>query len=151
MYMKMPMFSKCLKKYSCVRYLVGVCLGSWVLASNARDVKEMCDSSQSGTKFLHFLSESLIIKCKETKSMAAKKHTFDIGTLSSAIDKITMQGSKVFINFSGQEKTYEYAWKPANKELLSALDGFVKNPESFSLGKFYNDSLKNGDLVQTLV
>ncbi len=144
----MPMFSKCLKKYSCARYLVGVCRDSWVLASNPRDVKETCDSSQSGTKFLHFLSESLIIKCKETKSMAAKKHTFDIGTLSSAIDKITMQGSKVFINFSGNEKTYEYQWKPANKELLTALEGFVKNPESFSLGRFYNDSLKNGDLVQ---
>ena len=40
--------------------------------------------------------------------MPAKKHTFDIGTLSSAIDKITMQGSKVFINFSGNEKNYEY-------------------------------------------
>ena len=80
--------------------------------------------------------------------MAARKHTFDRGTLSSALDKITMQGSKVFINFSGNEKTYEYQWKPANKELLTALEGFVKNPESFSLGRFYNDSLKNGDLVQ---
>ena len=80
--------------------------------------------------------------------MAATKHTFDIGTLSSAIDKISMQESKVFINFSGNEKTYEYQWKPANKELLTALEGFVRNPESFSLGRFYNDSLKNGDLVQ---
>ena len=80
--------------------------------------------------------------------MAAKKHTFDIGTLSSAIDKITMQGSKVFINFSGQEKTYEFAWKPANRTLLDKLTGFVENPESLSLGRFYNDSLKNGDLVQ---
>ena len=144
----MPIFSKCLKKYTCARYLDGVCRDSWVLASNARDVKEICDSLQSGTNFLHFLQESLIIKCKETKSMAAKKHTFDIGTLSSAIDKITMQGSKVFINFSGNEKTYEYSWKPANRDFLSALEGFVKNPESFSLGRFYNDSLKNGDLVQ---
>ena len=83
--------------------------------------------------------------------MAAKKHTFDIGTLSSAIDKISVQESKVFINFTGNEKTYEFSWKPANKELLTALDGFVKNPESFSLGKFYNDSLKNGDLVQIIV
>jgi hypothetical protein len=41
--------------------------------------------------------------------MPAKKHTFDIGTLSSAIDKITLQGSKVFINFSGNEKTYEFS------------------------------------------
>jgi hypothetical protein len=24
----------------------------------------------------------------------------------------------------------------------------VKNPESFSLGKFYNESLKKGDLIQ---
>ena len=80
--------------------------------------------------------------------MPAKKHTFEIEHLSSAIDKITMQGSKVFINFSGNEKTYEYEWKPANKELLAALDGFVKNPESFSLGRFYNDSLKKGDLLQ---
>jgi len=80
--------------------------------------------------------------------MAAKKHTFDIKELSSAIDKISMQGSKVFINFSGNEKTYEYTWKPANRELLVALDGFIKNPESFSLGRFYNDSLKNGDLIQ---
>ena len=147
----MPIFSKCLKKYTCARYLDGVCRDSWVLASNPRDVKETCDSLFSVTKFLHFLSESLIIKCKETKSMAAKKHTFDIGTLSSAIDKITMQGSKVFINFSGNEKTYEFEWKPANKKLLTALDGFVKNPESFSLGRFYNDSLKNGDLLAITV
>ena len=83
--------------------------------------------------------------------MAAKKHTFDIGTLSSANDKISMQESKVFINFSGNEKTYEYKWKPANRDFLVALEGFVKNPESFSLGKFYNDSLKNGDLVQIIV
>ena len=83
--------------------------------------------------------------------MPAKKHTFAIKELSSAIDQINVQCSKVFINFSGNEKTYEYSWKPANKDLLSALDGFVKNPESFSLGRFYNDSLKNGDLVQTIV
>ena len=83
--------------------------------------------------------------------MAAKKHTFDIGTLSSAIDKISMQGSKVFINFSGNEKTYEYAWKPANRTLLEKLEGFIKNPESLSLGRFYNESLRNGDLVQITV
>ena len=83
--------------------------------------------------------------------MPAKKHTFEIEHLSFAIDKITMQGSKVFINFSGNEKTYEFEWKPANKKLLTALDGFVKNPESFSLGRFYNDSLKNGDLLAITV
>ena len=83
--------------------------------------------------------------------MPAKKHSFDIGTLSSAIDQINVQGSKVFINFSGNEKTYEYEWKPANKKLLSALEGFIRNPESFSLGRFYNDSLKNGDLIQISV
>ena len=83
--------------------------------------------------------------------MAVKKHTFDIGTLSSAIDKIILQGSKVFINFSGNEKTYEFAWKPANRTLLEKLEGFVKNPESLSLGRFYNDSLKNGDLVQVTI
>ena len=80
--------------------------------------------------------------------MAAKKHTFDIKELSYPIDKLIEQGSKVFINFSGNEKTYEYSWKLANKDLLTALDGFIKNPESFSLGRFYNDSLKKGDLVQ---
>ena len=83
--------------------------------------------------------------------MPTKKRTFDIGTLSSAIDKITMQESKVFINFSGNEKTYEYSWKPANRILLEKLEGFVKNPESLSLGRFYNDSLKNGDLIQITV
>ena len=83
--------------------------------------------------------------------MPAKKHTFAIQELSSAIDQINVQGSKVFINFSGNEKTYEYEWKPANKKLLSALEGFVRNPESFSLGRFYNDSLKNGDLIQISV
>ena len=80
--------------------------------------------------------------------MAAKKHTFDIGTLSSAIDKITMQGSKVFINFSGNEKSYEYKWKPASSKLLTVLEDFVKDDKSVSLGKFYNNSLKSGDLVQ---
>ena len=83
--------------------------------------------------------------------MPAKKHTFAIKELSSAIDQINVQGSKVFINFSGNEKTYEYTWKPANRDFLTALEGFVKNPESFSLGKFYNDSLKNGDLEQIIV
>tara|TARA_B100001996_G_scaffold11213_1_gene9372 strand:+ start:1366 stop:1620 length:255 start_codon:yes stop_codon:yes gene_type:complete len=80
--------------------------------------------------------------------MPAKKHEFDIGELSSAIDKIVVQGSKVLINFSGNEKTYEYKWKPASSKLLTKLEGFVKNPESISLGRFYNDSLKSGDLVQ---
>ena len=80
--------------------------------------------------------------------MASKKHTFDIDALSSAIDKIVVQGSKVFINFSGNEKSYEYAWKPANKTLLAKLEGFVKDPTSLSLGRFYNDSLRSGDLVQ---
>ena len=79
--------------------------------------------------------------------MAARKHTFDIGTLSSALDKITMQGSKVFINFSGNEKTYEYSWKPANRILLEKLDTFIESPEKVSLGRFYNESLRNGDLV----
>ena len=80
--------------------------------------------------------------------MPAKKHTFDIGELSSAIDKVVVQGSKVFINFSGNEKTYEYKWKAASSQLLSVLNGFVENPESVSLGRFYNDSLKSEDLVQ---
>ena len=80
--------------------------------------------------------------------MPAKKHTFEIGDLSSAIDKVVVQGSKVFINFSGNEKTYEYKWKPASSQLLSVLNGFVENPESVSLGRFYNDSLKSEDLVQ---
>ena len=80
--------------------------------------------------------------------MASKKHTFEIDALSSAIDKIVVQGSKVFINFSGNEKSYEYTWKPANKTLLAKLESFVKDPTSLSLGKFYNDSLKSGDLVQ---
>ena len=80
--------------------------------------------------------------------MPAKKHTFDIGELSSAIDKVVVQGSKVFINFSGNEKTYEYKWKAASSKLLSVLNGFVENPESFSLGRFYNNSLKGGDFVQ---
>ena len=83
--------------------------------------------------------------------MAAKKHTYEIGNLSSAIDKVIVQGSKVFINFSGNEKTYEFSWKPANRTLLSKLEGFVKDPESISLGRFYNDSLKNGDLIQITV
>ena len=80
--------------------------------------------------------------------MPAKKHTFEIGELSSAIDKVVVQGSKVFINFSGNEKSYEYTWKPANKTLLAKLESFVKDPTSLSLGRFYNDSLRSGDLVQ---
>ena len=80
--------------------------------------------------------------------MASKKHTFEIDALSSAIDKIVVQGSKVFINFSGNEKSYEYTWKPANKTLLAKLESFVKDPTYLSLGRFYNDSLRSGDLVQ---
>ena len=80
--------------------------------------------------------------------MATKKHTFDIKELSSAIDKIIVQGSKVFINFSGNEKTYEYTWKPANRILLEKLNTFIETPEKLSLGQFYNESVKNGDLAQ---
>ncbi len=80
--------------------------------------------------------------------MAAKKHTYEIGNLSSAIDKVIVQGSKVFINFSGNEKSYEYKWKPASSKLLTVLEDFVKDDKSVSLGKFYNNSLKSGDLVQ---
>jgi len=80
--------------------------------------------------------------------MPAKKFDFDVAALSSAIDKIVVQGSKVFINFSGNEKTYEYEWKPANKQLTDKLSNFIKDPQSLSLGRFYNDSLKSGDLVQ---
>ena len=80
--------------------------------------------------------------------MAAKKHTYEIGNLSSAIDKVIVQGSKVFINFSGNEKSYEYKWKPASSNLLTVLEDFVKDDKSISLGKFYNNSLKSGDLVQ---
>ena len=80
--------------------------------------------------------------------MAAKKHTYEIGNLSSAIDKVIVQGSKVFINFSGNEKSYEYEWKPASSKLLTVLEDCVKDDKSVSLGKFYNNSLKSGDLVQ---
>jgi hypothetical protein len=80
--------------------------------------------------------------------VAAKKHTYEIGNLSSAIDKVIVQGSKVFINFSGNEKSYEYKWKPASSKLLTVLEDFVKDDKSISLGKFYNNSLKSGDLVQ---
>tara|TARA_B100001778_G_scaffold83379_1_gene67662 strand:- start:331 stop:585 length:255 start_codon:yes stop_codon:yes gene_type:complete len=80
--------------------------------------------------------------------VAAKKHTYEIGNLSSAIDKVIVQGSKVFINFSGNEKSYEYKWKPASSKLLTVLEDFVKDDKSVSLGKFYNNSLKSGDLVQ---
>ena len=80
--------------------------------------------------------------------MASKKYTYEIDALSSAIDKIVVQGSKVFINFSGNEKSYEYKWKPASSKLLTVLEDFVKDDKSVSLGKFYNNSLKSGDLVQ---
>jgi len=80
--------------------------------------------------------------------VAAKKHTYEIGNLSSAIDKVIVQGSKVFINFSGNEKSYEYKWKPASSKLLTVLEDFVKDDKSIILGKFYNNSLKSGDLVQ---
>ena len=31
---------------------------------------------------------------------------------------------------------------------MNKLEGFVKDPTSLSLGRFYNDSLRSGDLVQ---
>ena len=80
--------------------------------------------------------------------MAAKKHTYETGNLSSAIHKVIVQGYKVSINFSGNEKSYEYKWKPASSTLLADLDGFDKDDKSVSLGKFYNNSLKSGDLDQ---
>ena len=77
--------------------------------------------------------------------MAAKKHTFDIGTLSSAIDKITMQGSKVFINFSGNEKVMsmsgnlQTAHFYPNSKVLSRtlkvyhLDDFIMIPSKMGI------------------
>ena len=115
-------------------------------------VHEMSSELVPEIKSSTFLDKSLRFRynyyINTQKEMPAKKHTFDIGELSSAIDKVVVQGSKVFINFSGNEKTYEYKWKPASSKLLAVLDGFVKSPESVSLGRFYNESLKGGDLVQ---
>ena len=67
--------------------------------------------------------------------MASKKHTFEIDALSSAIDKIVVQGSKVFINFSGNEKTYEYEWKPANKTLLACLLYTSPSPRDYAASR----------------
>ena len=124
-------------------------------------LSDLCSLSPQSTKSQARLCQSVncpfyltnsenfaIIKLTNTKQMPAKKHSYEIGELSSALDKVVVQGSKVFINFSGNEKTYEYKWKPASSQLISVLDKFVKNPESVSLGRFYNDSLKSGDLTQ---
>lgn len=81
----------------------------------------------------------------------AKTFEFDFTGVSSAIDYVTVQGSNVTVQFVGNDKTYEFTWKPASSKLVSKLEELQKNPESFSLGKFYNESLKNGDLLQKTV
>jgi len=77
-----------------------------------------------------------------------KKYDFDFTSVSSAIDRISVQGSTVLVNFVGNDKTYEFTWKPANKTLITKLEEIASNPETSSIGKFYNESLKKGDLVQ---
>ena len=141
----MTYFQKRLKKELCADYLTELLQSKPAVHEKSSEVVPACKLSEIFDISLRFRYN---ISINNTKEMPAKKHTFEIGELSSAIDKVVVQGSKVFINFSGNEKTYEYKWKPASSKLLSVLDGFVKNPESVSLGRFYNNSLKGGDLVQ---
>jgi len=141
----MTYFQKRLKKELCADYLTELLQSKPAVHEKSSEVVPACKLSEIFDKSLRFRYN---ISINNTKEMPAKKRTFDIGELSSAIDKVVVQGSKVFINFSGNEKTYEYSWKPASSKLLAVLDGFVKNPESVSLGRFYNESLKGGDLVQ---
>ena len=141
----MTYFQKRLKKELCADYLTELLQSKPAIHEKSSEVVPACKLSEIFDISLRFRYN---ISINNTKEMPAKKHTFEIGELSSAIDKVVVQGSKVLINFSGNEKTYEYKWKPASSKLLSVLDGFVKNPESVSLGRFYNNSLKGGDLVQ---
>jgi len=141
----MTYFQKRLKKELCADYLTELLQSKPAVHEKSSEVVPACKLSEIFDISLRFRYN---ISINNTKEMPAKKHTFEIGELSSAIDKVVVQGSKVLINFSGNEKTYEYKWKPASSKLLSVLDGFVKNPESVSLGRFYNNSLKGGDLVQ---
>lgn len=141
----MTYFQKRLKKELCADYLTELLQSKPAVHEKSSEVVPACKLSEIFDKSQRFRYN---ISINNTKEMPAKKHTFEIGELSSAIDKVVVQGSKVLINFSGNEKTYEYKWKPASSKLLSVLDGFVKNPESVSLGRFYNNSLKGGDLVQ---
>jgi len=141
----MTYFQKRLKKELCADYLTELLQSKPAVHEKSSEVVPACKLSEIFDISLRFRYN---ISINNTKEMPAKKHTFEIGELSSAIDKVVVQGSKVLINFSGNEKTYEYKWKPASSKLLTVLDGFVKNPESVSLGRFYNNSLKGGDLVQ---
>lgn len=141
----MTYFQKRLKKELCADYLTELLQSKPAVHEKSSELVPACKLSEIFDKSQRFRYN---ISINNTKEMPAKKHTFEIGELSSAIDKVVVQGSKVLINFSGNEKTYEYKWKPASSKLLSVLDGFVKNPESVSLGRFYNNSLKGGDLVQ---
>ena len=66
-------FWKCLKKCIWAVNLVGVCGCQWVLANSARDVKEMCDSSLSGTKGLVFSLSFPYNYSVENKSHGSKE------------------------------------------------------------------------------
>jgi hypothetical protein len=83
----------------------------------------------------------------------AKTFEFDFTGVSSAIDYVTVQGSNVTVQFVGNDKTYEFTWKPASSKLVSKLEELQKNPESFSLGKFsekWRFAAKNCKLTKTI-
>ena len=129
----MTYFQKRLKKELCADYLTELLQSKPAVHEKSSEVVPACKLSEIFDISLRFRYN---ISINNTKEMPAKKHTFEIGELSSAIDKVVVQGSKVLINFSGNEKTYEYKWKPASSKLLTVLDGFVKTQKVSHLDVF---------------
>ena len=78
----------------------------------------------------------------------SKKYDFDFTSVSSAIDRISVQGSTVFVNFVGNDKKYVFTWKPAIRHYWVNLKNLWKTPKVSHLESFIMNHSKRGILFK---
>lgn len=88
------------------------------------------------------------VEVSETPAESSGTLTFDVTDYSTALDVITVNDSKVSIKFTGRDRVYDFVHNGDVSEFVSKLEEYVKDSESFSLGKYYNELVKDGVLSQ---
>ena len=85
---------------------------------------------------------------KRRKSRKVVKDVvFDISEISTAINQIQIKDGKVGVIFQGRDTEYFYNYSEDLSEFVKELEKFVKE-QHFSLGKRFNELVRNGTLSQ---
>jgi len=88
------------------------------------------------------------VETSETLVESSAARVFDVTDNSTALDVITVDSDIVSIKFTGRDRVYEFKHTGDVSEFVSKLEDYVSDPESFSLGKYYNELVKDGILSQ---